>query len=246
MPLFINHLLFLHLFIWSAYTIAETQYPITFDGRIPQNATKSLFKSVQSPFNPRYVLGQSAETALRRTELLVNNKPLTVSGKKTWFTSLRTSSSNPLNYNHEHLLVFHEAQDFQADFYSLKTGKPMEDIGPWKEEGKSKTFFLTPFTEDIWHNFGIYLNYDDNEMQVLYSTADNPLRVATPMLPNNLSGKAPTTLGETHFGLQKRPTGANLTNYLYEGTQEFGIHEGLIMGGIWQVSGQAQNCSLQH
>lgn len=33
--------------------------PLTFDGRIPQNFTRSTFDTAQSPFNPKYVLGQS-------------------------------------------------------------------------------------------------------------------------------------------------------------------------------------------
>ena len=33
--------------------------PLTFDGRIPQNFTRDTFETVQSPFNPKHVLGQS-------------------------------------------------------------------------------------------------------------------------------------------------------------------------------------------
>ena len=33
--------------------------PISFDGRIPENATKGMFDTTQSPFNAKYVKGQS-------------------------------------------------------------------------------------------------------------------------------------------------------------------------------------------
>ncbi|KAF2465862.1 uncharacterized protein BDR25DRAFT_294403 [Lindgomyces ingoldianus] len=215
---------------------------------------------------------EGPETALRRAELLVNNRPSTVSGTKTWFLSLRTSPARPLNYTHEYLLAFHEAADYQADFWSLKTGVPMtgsygEIIGfrnasveggvqNWMGEGRVlylqgykwaspvQTFFLTPFYPDTWHNFGIYLDFNSNHLQVLYSTDNNPLHLVTPLLPNNLSGKAPTTLGETHFGIQKKPVGANLTNFLYEGEQELGVREGLLMGGISQIEGFPMGCNF--
>lgn len=105
-------------------------------------------------------------------------------------------------------------------------------------------YFMAPFTPDVWHNFGLYLDFDGNRMQVMYSTGQAPLEIVTPMLSNNLSGKAPTTLGETHIGIQKRPIGANLTNFLTEGVQEFGIREGLALGGIWQIEGHPEDCKL--
>lgn len=73
-------------------------------------------------------------------------------------------------------------------------------------------------------------------ISVLYSLGDAPLQVVAPPAFNNISGKAPTTLGETHFGLQKRPTGANvdINNFLFEGFQEEGIDEAFFFGGIFQ------------
>ncbi|KAF2741188.1 hypothetical protein EJ04DRAFT_454717 [Polyplosphaeria fusca] len=306
--------MFLVVFLLAA--TAAAQCSATFDGRIPRNATKALFTSAQSPFNPKYVLGQNvtwdqvvdfpdvgpsvfdkkvggkpieiiindksifasssegAETALRRSELLVNNKPNTVSGKKTWFMSFRSSPTRPLNLTHEYVLAFHEAQDYQADFYSLKLGTPMHPrnttpsygqligyqsplltpdhfsngsvlyLQGYKYASPVQTYFIVPFTEGTWHNLGLYLDYNDNVLQVLYSTGHERLNMVTPMLANNLSGAAPTTLGETHFGLQKRPVGANLTNFLYEGEQELGINETIVVGGIWQIQGHPKNCSI--
>lgn len=227
---------------------------------------------------------EGRETALRRAELLVNNKNQTVSGKVTWQFSMRTTPSPAyaLNLSHEYLLAFHEAQDYQADFWSLKVGLPMQEAlrGPngtgggddlaaygdnigfkhpditdaalktgeviylqgYKWAPKIQTYFMAPFTHDTWHNFGLYLDFDDNKMQVAYSTGMEKLKIVTPMLANNISGIAPTTLGETHWGLQKRPVGANINNFLFEGFQPEGIHERLVVGGVVQVKGGLEEC----
>ncbi|EUC50530.1 glycoside hydrolase family 131 protein, partial [Bipolaris oryzae ATCC 44560] len=210
-------------------------------------------KPIEVEITDRSIFASSSEgreTALRRAELLVNGKNQTVSGKVTWLFSMRTSPY-ALNLSHEYLLAFHEAQDFQADFWSLKVGLPMQETlrGPngaesmlktgsviylqgWKWAKKVQTYFMAPFTSDIWHNFGLYLDFDDNQMQVAYSTGKDGLKIVTPLLANNISGKAPTTLGETHWGLQKRPVGANINNFLFEGLQPHGIRERLVIGGI--------------
>ncbi|KAL6174077.1 hypothetical protein ACJQWK_00226 [Exserohilum turcicum] len=285
-------------------TTTSPSCPLTFDGRIPQNFTKATFETAQSPFNRKYVLGlnqtwsqvisfpmdvepsifdraagtkpieveitdksvfasdsEGHETALRRAELLVNGKNQTVSGK--------------------YLLAFHEAQDFQADFWSLKVGRPMQEanatngtagshlaaaygtnigfrhpaVSPAMLETGSviylqgykwaqpiQTYFLAPFTPHIWHNFGLYLDFESNHMQVAYSTGSRHLDIVTPLLPNNISGIAPTTLGETHWGLQKRPVGASLQDFLFKGEQPHGIHERLAIGGVLQVKGSLRDC----
>lgn len=188
---------------------------------------------------------EGLETALRRAELLLNKRDDTVSGHVTWHLSLRTDPARPLNYTHEYLLAFHEAQDFQADFWSIKAGAELEApvgtpprktlrVEGYKWDVPVKVFFETPLTDDTWHNFGIDLNFNENLISVLYSTDDEPLKVVAPPTPNNISGKAPTTLGETHFGLQKRPVGANLTSFLFEGYQDPGINEAFFFGGIFQ------------
>ncbi|EMD96054.1 hypothetical protein COCC4DRAFT_184177 [Bipolaris maydis ATCC 48331] len=223
-------------------------------------------KPIEVEITDRSVFASSSEgreTALRRAELLVNGKNQTVSGKVTWLFSMRTSLY-ALNFSHEYLLAFHEAQDFQADFWSLKVGLPMQETlrGPngtggesmlktgsviylrgWKWAKKVQTYFMAPFTSDIWHNFGLYLDFDDNQMQIAYSTGNHGLKIVTPLLANNISGKAPTSLGETHWGLQKRPVGANINNFLFEGVQPHGIRERLAIGGILQVRGGLGDCS---
>ncbi|KAI9149076.1 hypothetical protein HJFPF1_11123 [Paramyrothecium foliicola] len=187
---------------------------------------------------------EGIETALRRAELIVNGKDNTVSGHKTWHISLRTDPSRPLNYTHEYILVFHEAQDFQADFWSIKAGDFLEStnqvsrqilrVEGYKWDKPVKIFFETPLLDDVWHNFGIDLDFENNTISVLYSTNDDFLKVVVPPTFNNISGASPTTLGETHFGLQKRPVGANLDNFLFNGSQPWNISEAFFFGGIFQ------------
>jgi hypothetical protein len=187
---------------------------------------------------------EGVETQLRRAELLVNKKDDTVSGRKTWHMSLRTDPSRPLNYTHEYVLAFHEAQDYQADFWSIKTGDLLESknstarkvlrVEGYKWDNPVKILFETPFSDHVWHNFGIHLDFPKNMISILYSTDDDPLEVVAPPTFNNISGSPPTTLGETHFGLQKRPVGANLENFLFNGYQPSNISEALFLGGIFQ------------
>lgn len=95
---------------------------------------------------------------------------------------------------------------------------------------------------------GTDVNIVHSLIQVLYSRDNDALMPVTQPTYNNLSGKAPTTLGETHFGLQKRPIGATIFNFLTEGTQEFGINEALFLGGIFQdesTNGCITGASLQ-
>ncbi|KAI9337622.1 hypothetical protein DFJ73DRAFT_954340 [Zopfochytrium polystomum] len=202
---------------------------------------------------------EGVETKLRRAELLVNNKPSTVSGHVTWHVSVRSDPARPLNYSHEYILAFHEAQDFQADFWSLKTGNLLEAprdenagnvVPPLKElrlegykwDNPVKTFFRTPLVDGVWHNFGIDLDFPNNLISILYSTDCEPLTVVVPPTYNNISGAGKTTLGETHFGLQKRPTESNLNDFLFVGTQEDGIDEAFLFGGIFQDDSAADGC----
>lgn len=124
-----------------------------------ENSDKSVFLSGS----------EGLETALRRAELLVNNKNETVSGHKTWHFSFRTDPARPLNYSHEYLLAFHEAADYQADFWTVKVGAEMEGpavadqvlrVEGYKWDVPVKKFFRAPLTDGVWHNMGIDLDFD--------------------------------------------------------------------------------------
>ncbi|KXS19599.1 glycoside hydrolase family 131 protein [Gonapodya prolifera JEL478] len=234
--------------------------PVSHEGQISANATKELFvSSSSSPFNPKYVLGQNltwdtvqgtkaislrlddksvfrsgsegVETKLRRAELLVNKKDPTVSGHKSWHLSFRTDPSHPLNYTHEYILAFHEAQNFQADFWSIKTGDFLESTNP---QPRKTTLFEVPLTDGEWHNFGIELNFPQNLISVYYSTCDNPLELVVPPthVQQHLGNPADNPRGDP--GLQKRPTDSNINDFLFNGTQPSGINEAFIFGGIFQ------------
>jgi hypothetical protein len=65
--------------------------------------------------------------------------------------------------------------------------------------------------------------------QVLYSQNSVPSANVTGVLPNDVSGQ-----GQFHFGAVKKGTGNNLTDVTKDGSQESGINEGVIYGGIFE------------
>ncbi|KAH8594531.1 hypothetical protein B0O99DRAFT_687756 [Bisporella sp. PMI_857] len=177
------------------------------------------------------------QTGFRRAELLPasNNgsDPSTI-GVKTLHFSLRRDPARELNYTHEYQLVFLESADFSTNQFVLKTGTI---IGREGEDGerlilqsnvKAVTdLHVVPFTENVWHNYALTLDFNNNSTQVFYSQDNATLVPATDALPNDVSGR-----GQYHFGLLKKPTGEGLTDITKEGFQEAGITEGILYGGV--------------
>jgi hypothetical protein len=176
----------------------------------------------------------NAQTAVRRTELNPSGGGNTTTGVKTLHVSLRPSV-NALNTSHEYSLVFLERADFSANSFVLRTGTLLGSNGATKDDlvligntaAGSDTLFTTPFTEDVWTNLALQLDFDANTLQVFSSTDDEPLTQATEPLDNDLSGN-----GEFHFGVNKNPTDPG-ADVLRTGFQESGILEGVVYGGIF-------------
>jgi hypothetical protein len=178
--------------------------------------------------------GNNAQTAVRRTELSPNGGGNTTTGIKTLHVSLRPSVEHPLNISHEYSLVFLERADFSANLFMLRTGTLLGSDGSTKNDlvlqgntaTGTKTLFTTPFTEDVWTNIALQLDFTANTIQVFTSTANKPLTQATKPLANDLSGN-----GAFHFGVNKNPTDPG-ADVLRSGFQESGILEGVVYGGI--------------
>lgn len=218
---------------------------------------KSLFdnsstKAVEVTIDDRAVFTPSptnAQIGFRRNELLPQpaNVNASVTGIKTLHWSMRSDVHRLLNYSHEYQLVWLESQDYSADQFSLNTGTifgtPFD-----KQEAKSlflrgtsaaspqQTLWKTPFTDNVWHNFGLELDFNTNHLRVYYSQASEQLVARTGWISNDLSN-----LGEYHFGMLKKPTGQNLTDITKQGYQEKGIHEGIVYGGIFEED-SAKGC----
>jgi hypothetical protein len=140
--------------------------------------------------------GNNAQTAVRRTELNPNGGGNTTTGVKTLHVSLRPSCEHPLNVSHEYSLVFLERADFSANLFMLRTGTLLGSNGSTKNDlvlqgntaAGTKTLFTTPFTEGVWKNLALQLDFTANTIQVFQSSANMPLVKATEPLPNDLSG----------------------------------------------------------
>jgi len=193
------------------------------------------------------------QTGFRRAELLPasnNGTDPSTLGVKTLHFSIRKDDSRPLNISHEYQLVFQESADFSTNQFVLKTGTiagqpAAQDPNLLILQGNVRIFndivdlYMTEFTADVWHNFGLILNFNANTTQVLYSTDNSPLQNVTLPYANDVSGR-----GQFHFGALKKPTGNNITDITKDGFQESGINEGVIYGGIFEEDSDAGCISL--
>lgn len=91
-----------------------------------------------------------------------------------------------------------------------------------------KNIWKGDFTPNVWHNFGLALNYATNQLQVLYSRDSEKLQIVSSVIYNDLTGTGSTTLGETHFGIVKKPIGP------HHDVQDKGRKERIILGSIFQ------------
>ncbi|KAF2638878.1 hypothetical protein P280DRAFT_404218 [Massarina eburnea CBS 473.64] len=184
--------------------------------------------------------GSQPQTAVRRAELMPNpatapSDNATSTGVKTLHFSIKPSADRPLNTSHEYLMTFMERADFAGNPISLKTGTLIGSDGATKNDLQilgnskdgSKALFSTPFTEDVFTNFALLMDFNKNTVQVFSSTGTDALTKQTNALPNDLSGN-----GALHFGLNKNPTNPGADS-LRQGDQESGILEGVVYGGIF-------------
>lgn len=221
--------------------------------RVPQSLfDNSSTKAVEATIDDRAVFTPSptnAQVGFRRNELLPQpaNVNDSVTGIKTLHWSMRSDIHRPLNYSHEYQLVWLESQDYSADQFSLNTGtifgtpfnkREAKDLFLRGTSAASpqQTLWRTPFTDGVWHNFGLELNFNTNHLRVYYSQNGQQLVPRTGWISNDLSN-----LGEYHFGMLKKPTGQGLTDITKQGYQEKGIHEGVVYGGIFEED-SAKGC----
>jgi len=194
----------------------------------------------------------SPQFGFRRSELIPaqnNGTDSTVQGTTTFHWSIRNDPHRPLNFSHEYHPVWHETADFGTSEITFLTGKPFnQSFDPTAHDPKTlrlagrqsnspeTTFFQTPFTFNIWHNFAVTLGWDSNFLTVYYSKGYAPLQKVTGPTFNNNSGG-----GQFHVGLLKLPTGDLGIDVVHEGFQESGLDEGLVYGGIF-VEDTSQGC----
>lgn len=115
----------------------------------------------------------NSQTGFRRAELVPASNTGTddsTVGVKTVHFSLLKDNERPLNTSHEYQLFFLESNDFSTNQVVLKTGTTLgaNILDPDTlqlfgnvNEATPGLLFSAPFTEDVFHNFAVTLNFDD-------------------------------------------------------------------------------------
>ncbi|KAI0105656.1 glycoside hydrolase family 131 protein [Nemania sp. FL0031] len=222
-----------------------------------QNSLSSLFDvdtiPVEVTISDDSIFAPSADnvqTGFRRAELLIASNDGTdasTTGVKTLHFSVMKDAQRPLNLTHEYQLVFLESNDFSTNQVVLKTGTILgantADPDTLQLFGNVnanpvQTLFSTPFTEDVFHNFALTLDFDALTTQVFYSQGNDALVAQTEALANDVSGQ-----GQFHFGVLKKGLNGG-DDIVKNGEQEAGIDEGIIFGGIFEEDSSAGCLSL--
>jgi hypothetical protein len=206
----------------------------------------SSSKAVEVTISDRSIFTPSPDNrqiGFRRAELQPKpaNATDSVTGIKTLHFSLKTDHARPLNYSHEYQLVWIENQDYAANQFTIGSGTPYGSNTTSDKDAKTlfllgtsaaspqQTLWKTAFTPDVWHNFGLVLDFNSNKVQVFYSKGSAPLVRKTDFIANDLSN-----LGQYHVGVLKKPTGPPGIDITKQGFQEAGLNEGIAYGGVFE------------
>ncbi|KAF4625545.1 hypothetical protein G7Y89_g12622 [Cudoniella acicularis] len=176
--------------------------------------------------------GKNLQYGFRRAELVAGNgSDVTNVGVKTFHWSNRQDAERPMNLSHEYMNVWHEANDYASNQFSLNAGVMLDQDRPvasgnaslsgvgmdrvlWKVlDRKNDVIWSTPILSGAWQNWGIVVDYVKNTLQVYYSANYDSLVAVTNPVPNDNSGG-----GQFHVGMLKKPT--NTTSVVWDGYQE--------------------------
>ncbi|EKD17470.1 uncharacterized protein L3040_005073 [Drepanopeziza brunnea f. sp. 'multigermtubi'] len=193
----------------------------------------------------------NVQVGFRRAELQVDGNNGTDSstiGVKTLHFSVRKDPARPFNNSHEYQLVWLEDNSYSTNQIVLKTGYiwPPTGLDPDTlvlfgnvNSKPVPQLFNTSFTEDVWHNFGVTMDFTASTTTVYYSTDSDPLALVNGPVANDVSGQ-----GQFHFGPLKKPTGEGIKDVTKEGYQSPGIDEGVIFGAIFMEDSEGDCVSL--
>lgn len=138
-----------------------------FDGTASKPFTMTINDS--SIFAPS---ATNIQTGFRRCEMLPatnNGTDASTSGVKTVHFSLMSDKARPLNFTHEYQLAFVESNDYSTNQFALKTGtiSGMNSTDPKTlvlvgnvNASPLQTLFTTPFTDGVWHNYALTLDFN--------------------------------------------------------------------------------------
>ncbi|BFZ56222.1 hypothetical protein PYCC9005_003266 [Savitreella phatthalungensis] len=158
----------------------------------------------------------NVQTGFRRAELLPKMNP--VNGTVYMGFEIQRDLSKDLDsQRHEYQLVWLETADYSTNQFVLKVNKGSLEL--YGNLSKGGPLLKTVDFTAGWHKWAIELDFDLNVLRVSYN--DEP-RVS---YANDLTGG-----GQYHFGILKK--GSEPEHDPHNGTQETGIHEGLVYRDI--------------
>lgn len=121
--------------------------------------------------------GSSRQVGFRRAGLLMGNgSDATNVGVKTFHWSVKQDLDAKMNLTHEYMNVWHEANDYASNQFSLNTGIMLEQDKPigsnvtttgldrrlWKIlDRKNNVVWTTRIEWDDWQNFAVTVNYEN-------------------------------------------------------------------------------------
>ncbi|TVY67475.1 hypothetical protein LSUE1_G006814 [Lachnellula suecica] len=231
---------------WSQILKLPAVAPSKFDLPIHSKAVEVTISDA-SIFVPG---GGTQQLGFRRAGLLMGNgSDATNVGVKTFHWSVKQDLNAKMNLTHEYMNVWHEANDYASNHFSINAGIMLEQDKPtdsnvtttglaknlWKIlDRKNNVIWTTRIDWDVWQNFAVTLDYEKNTLQVYYSREYDSLHPVTALLSQDNSGG-----GQMQIGLLKKPT--ETTSVVYDGYQESGIYEGQIYGGVF-IEDSAGGC----
>jgi hypothetical protein len=121
-----------------------------------------------------FVAGGKLQPGFRRAGLLLGNgSDASNVGVRTFHWSIRQDTRRPLNLTHEYMNVWHEANDYASNQWSLNAGvmlvqdKPIDtnvsttglDKRLWKIlDRRNNVIWTTRIERETWQNFGIVMD----------------------------------------------------------------------------------------
>jgi hypothetical protein len=138
---------------------------------LPGHKALEVTISDQSLFVPG---GGSVQVGFRRAGLLMGNgSDETNVGVKTFHWSTKQDKKKAMNLTHEYMNVWHEANDYASNQFSINTGIMLSQDNPidsnktsttlnkrlWKIlDRKNNVIWTTPINWDEWQNFAVTMN----------------------------------------------------------------------------------------
>ncbi|KAK0201444.1 hypothetical protein DFS33DRAFT_1347386 [Desarmillaria ectypa] len=147
-------------------------------------------------------------------------------GISVFHFSIKADETRPLNYTHEYQIVFIEPTD-GSHVFGLQLGKvgqytmdiladsiigspftnpmgvvPAPNATSFKVlDHDLNVLFTTPFTNRMWHNFAVQVDWVNLTLKVFYSMNEDSLEAVTDVMPNASAGAG--VIGDFHFGILK-------------------------------------------